>query len=156
MQDAHEFGSAGTDLVALQARKVVDNQTLETDRGAREHETHPRGGKGHLAACKAPSTGGSASAAGPGHVRPAVEADHQNREPEGHERMSPARTAEHPETASMRPVQSSRTKEAGAAMHLSSVIARFSTIGHLRLDEFGCPAPDERATESVYRSTGPS
>ncbi|MDT0469483.1 hypothetical protein [Streptomyces gibsoniae] len=142
--------------MGLQARKVVENQTLETDRGAREHEARPRGGKGHLAASEAPSTGGSGSAAGPGHVRPAVEADHQNREPEGHERMSPARTAEHPETAPVRTAQCSRTKQAGAPMRLSSVTARFSTVSPLCPDEFGCPAPDERATESVYRSTGPS
>ncbi|MFF4960291.1 hypothetical protein [Streptomyces sp. NPDC001222] len=68
--------------------------------------------------------------------------------------MSPARTAEHPETASVRAAQFSRTKQAPAAMHLSSAIARFSTVGSLCLDEFGCVAPEEKATGSVYRAAG--
>ncbi|MEV6028104.1 hypothetical protein [Streptomyces sp. NPDC052036] len=70
--------------------------------------------------------------------------------------MSPARTAEHPETASVRVTRFSRPEQAGAALHLGSTIALFSTVGPLCLDEFGCLALDEKATESVYRPTGRS
>ncbi|MGW2693118.1 hypothetical protein [Streptomyces sp. NPDC001296] len=57
MQDALEFGSVGTDPVALRARKVVENQTLETDLGAREHEAvrtsvkHRRGPRRRWSRC---------------------------------------------------------------------------------------------------------
>ena len=70
--------------------------------------------------------------------------------------MSPARTAEHPETASVRAARFSRPKQAGTALHLSSAIVLFSTVGPLCLDEFGCLASDEKAAESVYCSTGRS
>ncbi|MFF7190654.1 hypothetical protein ACFZAR_36805 [Streptomyces sp. NPDC008222] len=42
MQVVPAFAAVGTDLTALQARKVVENQTLKTDHGAREHEARLR------------------------------------------------------------------------------------------------------------------